>query len=79
MKIVLINIDYEVVAVFFSVRLCVLVSSYHRFVGTGIHFYGPIINYNSSLKMEIEDSPETLVRRHQTTWRLIQIQQLIVT
>jgi hypothetical protein len=45
MKIVLININSEVVAVFFSVRLCVLVSSYHCFVGTyGIHFYGPRIN-----------------------------------
>jgi hypothetical protein len=75
MKIGLINIDHEVVAVFFSVRLCVLVSS-HRFVGTyGIHFHGPRINYSSLLKMEIEDLPETLVRRHQNTWRLIKIQQ----
>ena len=64
------------VAVIFSVRLCVLLSSYHRFVGAYcIHFCGPRINYIYSLQMELENSSETLVRKHQGTWRHIRIQQ----
>jgi hypothetical protein len=59
------------VAVIFSIWLCVVTTILGAYC---IHFYGPSLNYSSSLKMEIEYSPETLVRRHQNTVRHIRIQ-----